>query len=102
MGFVTVLAYMGRESNEAWRTSVFLLLGGASMALVASLAVFIMALVGWPTPCRNRRLARSALLAVVAVAMLASPFALAELVWIPALVRRHEQARKERKGCSCL
>ena len=96
MAIVTALAYMGRESNEAWRTSVFLLLGGAFLALVASLAVFIMALVAWRTPFRNRRLVRSALLAVLTVAMFATPIALAELVWIPALVRRQEQARKEK------
>jgi peroxiredoxin len=96
LAIVTVLAYMGRQSNEAWRTSVFLLLGVAILALVASLAVFIMALVGWRTPFRNRRLVRSALLAVVAVALCATPIALAELVWIPALVSRQEQARKER------
>src|SRR5690242_19202372 len=97
MAIVTALAFLGRESDEAWRASVFLLLGGAVLVLVASLAVFIMALVGWRTPFRNRRLVRSALLAVLAVAMVTTPFALAELVWIPALVRRHEQARKERK-----
>lgn len=96
IAFVTALAFMGRESNEAWRVSVFVLLGGVCLVLVASLAVFIMALVGWRTPFRNRRLVRSALLAVVAVAMFASLFPLVEFVWIPAMVRRHEQARKER------
>jgi len=96
LAIVTALAYMGFESTAAWRTSVFLLLGGAFLALVASLAVFMMALVGWRTPLRNRRLVRSALLGVVAVALCATPIALAELVWIPALVRREEQARKER------
>jgi hypothetical protein len=66
------------------------------LALVASLAAFIMALVGWRTPYRNLRLVRSALLAVVAVAMFASMFPLVELVWIPALGRWLEQANKER------
>jgi thiol-disulfide isomerase/thioredoxin len=96
MAFVTAIAFMGRESNEGWRTSVFLLLGAVCLAVVASLAVFIMALVGWRTPFRNRRLIRSAFLAVVAVAMFASLLVLVDLVWIPAMVRRLEQARKER------
>ena len=96
IAIVTALAYLGRESNEAWRASVLLLLGGALLALVASLAVFLMALIGWRTPFRNRRLLRSALLAMVAVALFAILFPLVELVWIPAMVHRQEQARKER------
>jgi thiol:disulfide interchange protein len=96
MAIVTAFAYVGSQSNEAWRAAVVLLLGGAFLAFVASLAVLTMAFVGWRTPFRNRRLVRFVLLAVVAVAMFATPIALAELVWIPALVRRQELARKER------
>src|SRR5262245_36843099 len=40
IAIVTALTFLGRESNEAWRTSVFLFLAGAVLALVASLAVF--------------------------------------------------------------
>lgn len=96
MAIITAFAYIGRESNETWGASRFLLSGGGFLALVASLAVFIMAVVAWRTPFRNRRLIRSALLAVVAVAMLVSPVVLGELVWIPAMSRRVEQAGKER------
>lgn len=91
------LAYMGLESNEAWRESVYLMVGSALLAIVGSLAFFIMALVGWRTPFRNRRLVRSGLLGVAAVAMCAAPIVLAELVWIPSLARRQAQAYKEKR-----
>jgi peroxiredoxin len=96
LAVVTSLAYLSLESSEARQAFVYGLLGGALLAVIASLAFCAMALVGWRTPFRNRRLVRSALLAVFAVAMFATPFAMAHLVWIPSLVRRLEQARKER------
>jgi peroxiredoxin len=96
LAIVTSLAYLSLESTEARQAFVFGLLGGAFLAVLASLAFCAMALVGWRTPFRNRRLLRSALLAVFGAAMFATPFAMGHLVWIPSLVRRLEQARKAR------
>ena len=61
-------------SNETFRVVCYLLLGGAFVAILAALAFMIMALVGWRTPFRNRRLVRFAFLAMVAVALFATPW----------------------------
>lgn len=90
------LIYRSLDSDAAREASVYLLLGSSLLALLASLGFFIAALVGWRTAFRKQRLVRSAWLAVFAVAMFATPFALAHLVWIPSLVRRIELARKAR------
>ena len=101
---VTSLTYLSLEGPEEFveaRTAlVYLLAGAACMAIVMSPAYFIAALVGWRTSFRNRRLVRSALLALVAVVTLATPFALSHFVWIPAVIRQSEQASKERRAAS--
>ena len=99
---VASLTYLSLEHDGAREAVMLLLSGGACMAVVMLPAYFIAALVGWRTPYRNQRLVRFALLALVAIATLATPFALSHFVYIPALIRQSEQASKERRAASSL
>src|SRR5438046_55329 len=89
-------------SNETFRVVCYALLGGALVAILAALAFLIMALVGWRTPFRDRRLVRFAFLAMAAMALFATPWALLHLVIVPSMVRRFQQERRERLDAESL